>query len=90
VSYKKTMYEHGNPVDVLIKPTWGPGTPKVRLGRMNCLIRRQNGELVVRPFRGLRRTMSNKPKTLKGIDDPSKNVIRDMKFTPYYQGGHNP
>lgn len=28
---------------------------KVRPGRMNCLIRRPDGELVVRPFRGLRK-----------------------------------
>jgi hypothetical protein len=50
------MYET---VEVLIKPTWGPPLPgesnKTRPGRMNCLIRRPGGKLVVRPFRGLRK-----------------------------------
>ena len=40
--------ERGQPVEVLIR--WGPGD-----GPRNVLIRRQTGELVVRPFRGLRR-----------------------------------
>ena len=47
-------YEKGEPVEVLIKPTWGQGNPKVRPGRMNCLIKRSDGTLVVRPYRGLR------------------------------------
>jgi hypothetical protein len=35
---------------VLVLARWGPGG-----GPRNVLIRRQNGERVVRPFRGLRR-----------------------------------
>jgi len=43
----RTYLEHGRPVVVLLR--WsGPG-PR------NVLIRRQDGSLVVRPFRGLRR-----------------------------------
>ena len=40
--------ERGRPVEVLAR--WGPGG-----GPRNVLIRRETGELVVRPFRGLRR-----------------------------------
>lgn len=45
-----TYMERGKPVAVLARWAWrGPGTPR------NVLIRRASGELVVRPFRGLRR-----------------------------------
>lgn len=47
----KTYLERGRPVLVLIR--WGPGG-----GPRNVLIRRETGELVVRPFRGLRRMRS--------------------------------
>jgi acetyl esterase len=40
--------ERGRPVTVLVR--WGPGG-----GPRNVLIRRHDGELVVRPFRGLRK-----------------------------------
>jgi acetyl esterase len=40
--------ERGRPVVVLVR--WGQGG-----GPRNVLIRRQDGTLVVRPFRGLRR-----------------------------------
>ena len=46
------MYlERGAPVVVLVqwRPGAGPGAPR------NVLVRRADGELVVRPFRGLRR-----------------------------------
>lgn len=44
----KTYLERGRPVVVLVR--WhGTGGPR------NVLIRRETGELVVRPFRGLRR-----------------------------------
>jgi len=46
----RTYLERGQPVVVLTRWAWrGPRTPK------NVLIRRASGELVVRPFRGLRR-----------------------------------
>ena len=64
--------EKGVPVEVLIKPTWGPRDTttgeKIRPGRLNCLIRRANGELVVRPFRGLRKPVTG--------EDYRKNIKR--------------
>jgi hypothetical protein len=42
--------ERGQPVTVI--HGWGPGG-----GPRNCLIRRADGTLVVRPFRGLRRAL---------------------------------
>jgi hypothetical protein len=44
----QTYLERGKPVVVLTR--WGPGG-----GPRNVAIRRQDGTLVVRPFRGLRR-----------------------------------
>ncbi len=44
----RTYLEKGRPVVVLIQ--WGPGG-----GPHNVLIRRADGTLVVRPFRGLRK-----------------------------------
>jgi acetyl esterase len=44
----RTYLEHGQPVTVLL--AWGPGG-----GPRNVLIRRANGQTVVRPFRGLRK-----------------------------------
>jgi acetyl esterase len=44
----RTYLERGRPVVVLVR--WGKGG-----GPRNVLIRRENGELVVRPFRGLRK-----------------------------------
>ena len=44
----RVYLERGNPVTCLVR--WGPGG-----GPRNVLIRRKSGELVVRPFRGLRR-----------------------------------
>ena len=44
----RTYLERGRPVVVLAR--WGRGG-----GPRNVLIRRATGELVVRPFRGLRR-----------------------------------
>lgn len=44
----RVYLERGQPVTVLIR--WGPGG-----GPRNVLIRRGDGQLVVRPFRGLRR-----------------------------------
>lgn len=43
----KTYLERGRPVTVLIK--WAPWAAK-----RNVLIRREDGTLTVRPFRGLR------------------------------------
>ncbi|MET8140394.1 hypothetical protein ABZU32_08815 [Sphaerisporangium sp. NPDC005288] len=48
----RTYLERGRPVVVLIR--WGPGS-----GPRNVLIQRANGDLVVRPFRGLRRPKEN-------------------------------
>jgi len=42
----RTYLERGRPVVVLVR--WGPGG-----GPRNVLIRRENGQQVVRPFRGL-------------------------------------
>lgn len=47
----KVYLERGKPVTVLVR--WGKGA-RVR----NVLIRRADGSLVVRPFRGLRRPPS--------------------------------
>jgi hypothetical protein len=44
----RTYLERGRPVVVVIQ--WGPGG-----GPRNVLIERQDGQRVVRPFRGLRR-----------------------------------
>jgi hypothetical protein len=44
----RTYLERGKPVVCLVR--WGPGG-----GPRNVLIRRGDGSLVVRPFRGLRR-----------------------------------
>ena len=45
---RRVYYERGRPVEVLT--WWGPGG-----GPRNVLIRRASGELLVRPFRGLRK-----------------------------------
>lgn len=45
----RTDLERGRPVVVLAR--WRPGSH----GPRNVLIRRDNGELTVRPFRGLRK-----------------------------------
>ncbi|KKM78777.1 hypothetical protein LCGC14_1356550 [marine sediment metagenome] len=42
--------EKGKPVEVLVR--WRPGRKGIK---RNVLIRRANRELIVRPFRGLRR-----------------------------------
>jgi hypothetical protein len=47
VPRQRFYYERGRPVEVI---TWWAGR-----GQRNVLIRRENGQLVVRPFRGLRR-----------------------------------
>jgi hypothetical protein len=52
---QRSVYlERGQPVEVLIR--WGPGG-----GPRNVLIRRETGQLVVRPFRGLRRPTQDRP-----------------------------
>ena len=48
----RTYLERGEPV--VIVERWGPGG-----GPRNVLIRRGDGSLVVRPFRGLRRLLSS-------------------------------
>jgi acetyl esterase len=65
----RTYLEHGQPVTVLAR--WAPapaagvpgGTviwlrPPRRGGPRNVLIRRADGSLIIRPFRGLRRAAS--------------------------------
>jgi acetyl esterase len=44
----KTYLERGRPVVVLVRSDWKCRSPR------NVLIRRDDGSLVVRPFRGLR------------------------------------
>jgi acetyl esterase len=44
----RTYFERGKPVTVLV--SWGPGG-----GPRNVTVRRSDGTVVVRPFRGLRR-----------------------------------
>lgn len=46
----RTYLERGRPVVVLVR--WRPGKPA---GPRNVTIRRESGEVVVRPFRGLRK-----------------------------------
>jgi acetyl esterase len=48
----RTYLERGQPVVVLARADWKAGGPR------NVLIRRSDGSLVVRPFRGLRRPPS--------------------------------
>jgi hypothetical protein len=51
---QRSVYlERGQPVEVLTR--WGPGG-----GPRNVLIRRETGQLVVRPFRGLRRSVQDR------------------------------
>jgi acetyl esterase len=45
----RTYLEHGQPVTILTQ--WAPGG-----GPRNVAIRRADGTVVVRPFRGLRKT----------------------------------
>jgi acetyl esterase len=45
----RTYLERGLPVVVLARASWKAGGPR------NVLVRRADGTLVVRPFRGLRR-----------------------------------
>jgi hypothetical protein len=54
----RTYLERGRPVVVLIR--WGPGR-----GPRNVLIRREDGQLVVRPFRGLRRPKDTDGRTAR-------------------------
>lgn len=56
----RTYLERGRPVVVLTR--WGPGG-----GPRNVLIEREDGERVVRPFRGLR-----KPKPAPEEKGPSR------------------
>lgn len=45
----RTYLERGQPVVVVLRGSWRTGAPR------NVLVRRADGSLVVRPFRGLRR-----------------------------------
>lgn len=49
----RTYLERGLPVVVLVRASWRKGSPR------NVLIRRADGSLVVRPFRGLRRVLTD-------------------------------
>jgi acetyl esterase len=49
----RTYLERGRPVTVLVR--WNGNGPR------NVLVRREDGRLVVRPFRGLRRTAGSDP-----------------------------
>jgi hypothetical protein len=55
VTRRRVYYERGRPVEVLT--WWGPGG-----GPHNVLIRRPSGELLVRPFRGLRKAPAHPAK----------------------------
>jgi hypothetical protein len=52
---RRVYYERGRPVEVLT--WWGTGG-----GPHNVLIRRASGELLVRPFRGLRKAPAHPAK----------------------------
>jgi hypothetical protein len=52
---RRVHYERGRPVEVLT--WWGTGG-----GPYNVLIRRASGELLVRPFRGLRKAPAHPAK----------------------------
>jgi acetyl esterase len=54
-----TYLERGRPVIVLVQ--WRSGSRCGPTGPRNVLIRRADGELVVRPFRGLRRLPAPDP-----------------------------
>jgi hypothetical protein len=54
-----TYLERGRPVTVLVQ--WRSGSRSGPTGPRNVLIRRADGELVVRPFRGLRRVRAVGP-----------------------------
>ena len=54
-----TYLERGRPVTVLVQ--WRSGRGGGPTGPRNVLIRRADGELVVRPFRGLRRAAGPPP-----------------------------
>jgi hypothetical protein len=49
----RTYLERGRPVTVLAR--WNGAGPR------NVLVRREDGELIVRPFRGLRRLQGQTP-----------------------------
>ena len=55
----RTYLERGNPVVVLVQWRTGHGSRSVR----NVLIRRASGDLVVRPFRGLRKQPEPNPRS---------------------------
>ncbi len=50
------MFEKGKPIKVLKMPRWLGWKKHPKQGPKNCLIEREDGTKVVRPFRGLRRT----------------------------------
>jgi hypothetical protein len=58
VTRQRFYYERGRAIEVLI---WWAGP-----GPHNVLIRRENGQLVVRPFRGLRRLREPATQDLSG------------------------
>lgn len=64
-----TYLERGRPVTVLVR--WGPGG-----GPRNVLVRRADGELVVRPFRGLRRVPPSAPAGLARSAETARSGVR--------------
>jgi hypothetical protein len=58
VTRQRFYFERGRPVEVII---WWAGR-----GPHNVLIRRESGQLVIRPFRGLRRLPEQGTQNLSG------------------------
>ena len=84
----RTYLERGQPVVVVLRSDWKTGAPR------NVLIRRADGELVVRPFRGLRKTQD----TLAGVQraitgfrqDDEGDWIADLACGHSVHLRHNP
>lgn len=51
----KIMLERNRPVKILIMPKWLGRKEHPKQGPKNCLIEREDGTQIVRPFRGLRK-----------------------------------
>lgn len=74
----RTYLERGNPVVVLV--SW------VGKGPRNVLIRRESGELVVRPFRGLRRPAGYLYRGQPGLAETNAAILAD-RLSPEVPAG---
>ena len=79
-----TYLERGRPVTVVAQ--WRSGRDAGPRGPRNVLIRRADGELVVRPFRGLRRVPAESPVERPGLG-PTGRHWRERRSAAA-AGGH--